>query len=537
MTTNKIVELHKPCPQCSSSDAYCLYDDGHGYCFSCQTYFPKENSNGSTDASEEPTYEYLPIRGLNKTTLKWFDTKSEIERSGNPRSIRFPYPDGSIKVRSYGAKEFWWIGSSKPGLFGLDKFATGSHRAIIITEGELDAATCWQVCKVPSVSVRSASSAHVDCVSVRQQLNSYERIYLAFDADAVGQAAAASVARLFDPNKVYVLKFSNRKDPNDYLQRGEADDLLNLFHNARLYQPANIICSLDEFQHKLESKPKEGVPYPWPSLTKMTYGIRTGEVVLIKAPEKVGKTTLMHTIEYNILKETDSNVAAIYIEESQQRHLQALAGLELKKPVHLPDCDCTQAEVLDAVKRVVGKDERLFLYSHYGSNDPDVIIDTIRFLVSARACRYVLFDHISMACTGIAGEKDERRALEYLATQLEMMVKELDFSLIMVSHVNDLGQTRGSHYLTKLADITISAERNTVAIEDKDRQTIRLSVPFNRFCASSGHCCSLLFDPKEYTLKEEADDGGPALVSETVRVRGNSGVDDWPEVDAPQLHG
>lgn len=33
-----------PCPQCSSSDAYTMYEDGHGYCFSCHYYSPGSNN-------------------------------------------------------------------------------------------------------------------------------------------------------------------------------------------------------------------------------------------------------------------------------------------------------------------------------------------------------------------------------------------------------------------------------------------------------------------------------------------------------------
>ena len=29
---------HLPCDKCGSSDANSLYDDGHTYCFSCETY-------------------------------------------------------------------------------------------------------------------------------------------------------------------------------------------------------------------------------------------------------------------------------------------------------------------------------------------------------------------------------------------------------------------------------------------------------------------------------------------------------------------
>ena len=34
---SRVVQNHLPCPKCPSSDAYKLYDDGHGHCFSCGT--------------------------------------------------------------------------------------------------------------------------------------------------------------------------------------------------------------------------------------------------------------------------------------------------------------------------------------------------------------------------------------------------------------------------------------------------------------------------------------------------------------------
>lgn len=507
--SSKVVSRSQ-CPECkklgydNSADNLANYDDGHSFCYRCNHLV-----QGDTNLSEEVTYEYCDWRGITRDTYKFYGALTKIDHQGAHVSIGFPYPSGGCKVRRRDDKEFYSTGEVK-GLFGFDRFEPGSHKTITITEGELDACSLYQITRTPCVSVRGASSAAGDVGVLRSELNLYERILLAFDNDTAGREATAAVARLFDPAKVFVVKFTNRKDANEYLQHGCGDDLLNLWHSAKQYVPANVICDLSEFTKELTVKPKQGVPYPIRALTKMTYGMRTGEMVLLKAPEKVGKTTLMHLFEYQLLKETQDNVAAIFIEEPHQRHLQALASLELKKPVHLPDTVVTDVEVEAAVQRVVGKDGRLFLYSHYGSSDPAVLLDTIRYLVSVRHCHWVLFDHISMACTGIAGEKDERRALEYLATQLEMMVKELDFGLIMVSHVNDFGQTRGSHYLTKLADIVISLSRDTMAQDSRQRNTINISVPFNRFCASSGFCCGVEFDDITYTLTETeaANDNG-----------------------------
>ncbi len=108
------------------------------------------------------------------------------------------------------------------------------------------------------------------------------RVYLAFDGDGPGSDAAAAVARLFDFNKVFVVKFpgGDRKDANDFLRAGEADGLRNIFLNAKKYQPDNIKSDLKTFLDLLAEKPKWGVPYPWPSITKATYGIRMKESVL-----------------------------------------------------------------------------------------------------------------------------------------------------------------------------------------------------------------------------------------------------------------
>jgi len=69
----------------------------------------------------------------------------------------------------------------------------------------------------------------------------------------------------------------------------------------------------------------------------MTYGIRTGESVLITAQEGVGSTEVMHAILHNILTETSVAVGSIFLEEPKKRLLQSIAGIDLKRPVHLPD--------------------------------------------------------------------------------------------------------------------------------------------------------------------------------------------------------
>jgi len=434
--------------------------------------------------------------------MAFYGIKTKIDSEGKPISIGFRYPDASYKVRLLDSKEFYTEGTSIPGLFGMDKFTPGVCNQIAITEGELDAASLHQCLGIPVVSVHSSASAARDVGSLRSELNTYERIYLAFDGDVSGRDAAAKVAHLFDYGKVYHLRFdSRRKDANEYVRHGEERELRTLWQSSKHYLPDTVRSSFSDFKEILKGELRESVPYPFPKLTEMTYGIRTGESVLITAQEGVGKTELMHALEYQLLTRTKDNVGAIFLEEPPRRHLQALAGIHLQCPAHLPDRGCSNDETYSALEEVLARDDRLHVYTYFGSDDPEILLDTIRFLVAVRSCRYILLDHVSMVVSG-RSEDDERRTLDWLSTKLEMMVKELDFSLIIVSHVNDFGQTRGSRYISKIADIRIDLERDVVS----GSNITHVRVSKNRFCGRTGPSADLVFNPHKYIYKESAND-------------------------------
>lgn len=503
---NEITSLHQPCPNCTSSDAYCEWQDGHGYCFSCHHYKPSKEAF----LDEDYTYEYLPHRGLTKRVLEFYDIKTKVDKDGKPIADGFVYPNGQIKVRTLDKKDFFWKGTSdvKPGLFGRNLFNSGGHDGVIITEGEYDAATAYQVLHTPSVSVRSSASAGADCAVDRSFLDSHKKIYLGFDADGPGRAARDSVARLFDYNKVYVLDFDRRKDANDYLQHNEADDLRNIFANAKKYLPETVVnIDLNAATKILSERPSIGVSYPLPRLNDMTYGIRRGESVLITAPPGVGKTELMHAIEYQLLQETDSNVGAIFLEEPKADHLRSLASTHLQRPAFVPEHGVSDEAVAAAALAACKKDGRLYLYSHFGSSDPDVLLDTIRFLVAVCHVDYILLDHINLVVSGIRGEDDERRALDYICTRLEMMVKELNFGLIFISHINDMGRTRGSRAMEQLCDVRLELDRDARSGSNIVEVTISKNRPPMGKTGSAGH---YVFDSFTRRYKEVANDNEPA---------------------------
>jgi len=354
--------------------------------------------------------------------------------------------------------------------------------------------------------VRSASSAKADCAfpDNYKWLDSFEKIYLCFDNDEPGKRAKRAVAALFDFNKVYdvALPHNNgvKLDANVFLITGKEKEFTNLWWNARRFLPEGVVSSFSEFSGILLKPPAvSSATYPFESLNEMTLGIRTGEVVLITALEGVGKTELVRSLEHHILSTTDSNVAIIHLEESKHRTLAGLAGYELGKPCHISNFGTPPEEVNDALIKLLRKDNRLHLYSHFGSSDPDVILGNIRFLASACDCDYVFLDHISMVVSGLNDER-ERQSLDYISTRLAMMVEEINFALIVVSHVNDEGKTRGSRNISKIADVWVHADRDIISPNLVTRNTTKITVRKNRFAGNTGPAEDLVFDPATYRL-------------------------------------
>lgn len=455
------------------------------------------------------SFEYLPWRGVTSETFKFYDVKTKVTPEGIPVALGFRYGNGRTKVRLLAKKDFRTVGtlaSDKGFLFGSDKFPPGSAKAITITEGELDACSVYQLLgsKYPCVSVSGASTARSDCTKDWDYLNSFDRIYICFDNDAPGQRATQEVASLFDFNKVYHVKLT-RKDANEYLVAGATKDFLGTWYASKRFLPEGIISQYSEIERIIdEETKKESVSYPFQKLQSMTYGIRTGEVVLIKAPEKIGKTEFIRAIEYHLLKTTDANIGVVHLEEGKSRMIKGLAGYELGVPCHLPDSGVSNEDIKKAFKTATGRDERLHIYTHFDSDDPDTIINTIRFMAGPCGCRYIFLDHLSQLVSGLE-DGDERKTLDYISTKLCQMVEDLDFTLFVISHVNDDGKTRGSRYIAKVADLVLSLSRDILNPSEEIRNTTSITCEGNRFGSITGPAGELWFDFGTFKLTEKKE--------------------------------
>ena len=489
---------HLPCPCGKSSDAYTIYTD-KGKCYSCGKVF--WNDNG-VETNLNYTMQQISYRGHSVSSLQKYDVKLKVAEDGEILEVHYPYEDAT-KIRKW-PKGFTWENYKGPGLFGKDKFQSGSALAVTITEGEEDALSAYEMLgsKYPVVSVQSASQAGKDCSKDKEWLDAFDKIYLDFDEDEAGKRAIEAVSALFPFNKVYIVKKTKYKDANEYLVNNQAEEYRRAWWAAKRHDPENIVSSFGDIAKILSAPKKKAIcTFPFKELQDGTYGIRTGETYLFKALEGIGKTELLGAIEYHAAKTQDFPIGIIHLEEDTQRAAFRLVGYEVEEPVHLEGhSDYTLDALMDIYTRVAKQDNRINFYQQ-GKNDTDAtsFLNAIRFMVASAGCKIVFFDHISRVASAF---NLDTSGLDNFATNLSKMALELDFALLMITHVNDDGLTRGSRNISKEAWTVISLNRDKLSPDPITRNTTHLVIEKNRHAAITGPAGSVYFNPITFKITD-----------------------------------
>ena len=166
-----------------------------------------------------------------------------------------------------------------------------------------------------------------------------------------------------------------------------------------------------------------GADYPWPTLNEMLGGVFEGDIVAIKAPPGVGKTTFTTSIAHSIMNtQPDMKIGLIYLEETKRDLAFRFATLELNKNLQRKDVRSqVTREELSAVLKKYQENDQITVVDHGDTCSTDFLEEKFKELVLARGCKIVVFDHISMA---IADESnaDERIALDRALYMMRSLV-------------------------------------------------------------------------------------------------------------------
>lgn len=525
MNNSEIVRAHISCPDCGSSDGRTEYTD-HYYCFVCEKYTPKRVGTMGRKlemlSADDIEYKAIKARGLTQDTCRKFCYGISKDEFGNTVQVARYFDDDGIelfqKTRDK-AKNFTTRGKKKYRFFGQNLFKGG--RKLVITEGEIDCLTVSQVNgnKYPTVSIPfGTGSAQETFKENYDYLMNFDEVIVMFDMDAKGKEAVQKVAGILPPNKLKIAELPY-KDPNECLLKGNPDAIIRAIWEANVYKPDGIINAAD-LKETLFSKDTGIVSYDYPfspKLNEMTQGIRKGEMILLTAGTGIGKSTTAREIAYKLKVKDNLKIGMVMLEENPKKTLRDMLSIHMSKPLHLLwNNEDIRKEAEAAFTELFG-DNRLYLYDHFGSIQSDNLLDKIRYLIVAEKCDFVVFDHISIAVSGMDSGGDERRTIDKLMTDLRSLVEETGAGLIIVSHLRktdtksnpfeqggtiSLDDLRGSGSLKQLPDIIIALERNQQAEEEDVKNILKVRVLKNRFTGNTGLADKIKFNKSTNRLED-----------------------------------
>ena len=516
------------CPECDSSDAFTIYEDG-AYCFSCQYTTKKVNIMNDLEPVAKPnsniTLEEIndlnsfPInsRGISKQVVDYFGIKMAVNPDGSGGSHFYPYTNEG-RVAAYKErklpKSFVAHGNfSNVELFGQSVASGG--KTLVITEGELDACAVAEAFLhkykriFPVVSMPSATGCKT-VLAQREWIRRFESVILFFDKDEAGQAAIQKVAKIIGAGKVKVAKLLE-KDPCEQLLKHGPQSLLQSYWDAETWSPAGLVMGeaiWEQFQQRQRTKSR---PYPkcLTGLNDKLKGIRQGEITLFTSGTGSGKSTIVKEIVLDLLQDEENKIGLISLEESVGDTAEKFIEMTLNQKLDHDDNNLSELDLRQGFESVFA-DERLVLLDHQGSVGDSTLTDKIEYMC-LMGCKYLVLDHITIAVSEGSEGLSGNEAIDKVMSDLLKIVKKHNIWLCLISHLRkapgggasfeegklaSIDDIKGSGSIKQISFDIVAFARNLVADNATERNTIKFRVLKSRFTGLTGSAGAAIYNTK-----------------------------------------
>lgn len=549
----------EPCEKCrengrdNSGDNKKLYDDGHGYCYACSTYYP---GNGEHTMSVERTakpwtpitgrFQDIPARGLTEKTCRKYGY-SVVYKNGSEYHVAPAFKAKELiaqHIRQIEPKDFKWSGSPRGAeFFGQHLFKAGGKR-IVITEGEVDAMSVfqvnngWPVVSLPN-GVQSAERTFRDNL---EWVSSFGEIILMFDMDEPGQEAAKKVAMLLPPGKAGIASLPY-KDPNECILNGASKDVANAAFEHQEVSPDEVLHVSEIVIEDID--PNSVLPYPWESLNDKLIGNKSADITLWASGTGSGKSTILRELaSYHLNR--GRKVGMIMLEESPQETVEDLISLNINSPIRairslklvnaireregMQPKEAMQAdykqEDYDAAREALNK-QGLYIYDHQGRKALENMLGKVNHFATSKKCDIIILDHITALASAMMTDdkSNERLIIDKVMGELESIGERTGCRFHVVTQLKktekafeegaiiSMQDLKGSGSLGHVPDTVIALERNRQAEDPVEANTTVMRILKSRMVGSeAGVAGAMYYDKISGRCKEceytKSADGG-----------------------------
>lgn len=457
------------CPKCveqggdKTSNHLIMFEDGGAYCNRCghkdnwkdKDLKPVARKEITDSELKEVLDEFLsceikawPKRKLKKSALSRYGCR--IGSSPTNRDVigsyLMPYhnADGRLlgyKVRLAGEKRFWNQGRVKDAtLFGAQLLPKGNFKKLYICESPIDAMSVYQSIKEawnskgisaqPNVvALPHGTGCAVDVLTKSDAVGRASEVIVIMDNDKAGQEATDKIASLYPNIKVVTL---SDKDPNEMLQAGKSSELSKLVQFSAVDYELDGMDDIWDLADEICEPPVMGIPYPWETMTKLTYGLGEQQIVGIAAGVGMGKSEVKNELIVHFAKEHGIHCTVFDLEYSYKKSGKLLASKSASKALHKPGKGVTSDQIKDALRPLKGLVE---MHKHKGSRDWSEIKKKIRHSVIKNNSKIVMLDPIT-ALVAHLSSSEANDMLNTIFSDISSMEQELDFSVFYFAHLN-----------------------------------------------------------------------------------------------------
>ncbi len=318
------------------------------------------------------------------------------------------------------------------GLFGQQVFSPFDRLPLIITEGEEDALAVYQMTKLPAVSITGgATASESQLLENLEWLSGWREIYLCMDNDEKGREAVELYKDIFEPGTVRSISLP-LKDANEMLLAGREVEFKKCMDRAIKLKPDTIVFP-SEIREKILTQAAYGSPWPWEFMTKITYGIRLGEVYMLSGAPGVGKTQMLYQILSQYISD-GSSIMYIDLERQPEQTMQRILSGILGKRIYSPNCEDFHTEEI-AVELDKIEDRIALFRPSSGKLSLETILINIRYLAKANNTKFFVIDNLKALSTTMSQSMKQHEFASLATGAFVHIARELNVNIFILNHL------------------------------------------------------------------------------------------------------
>lgn len=386
--------------------------------------------------------QYMKSRGFNEESLRYF--KIGCQKKNGKLSLTIPHWDGekvaNIKYRALSGQEPKWRQEEGAKKVLYNQNVIGQDKELILTEGELKAVALHQM------GFKNVASLTGGVQTFKPEwtdlLDKVDKIYLVMDSDGPGQKGAEDLAMRIGPEKCWNIFLEDAKDIDEWFfdRKHTADEFKTLLSKAKRFDIENIVSvgdavkSLYDEMVTTDIDKIQGLQTPWEPVNKLIKGFMPGDLIILSAPPKIGKTTWALQTSMHIAKQNNP-VLFFCMEMSSKK----LAKKMIQNVANMRDEDI-EPEDLVRLRYEAFRRMPIFMPSHVRRGlEPEEVLNAIQLSCRRYGIKFVVFDNLHFLVRSV---DKLRESIGQVSQQFKLLAEELRIPVMLIVHPRKLNKNR-----------------------------------------------------------------------------------------------